>query len=39
MSVGVFTDKGHPPTLEEIMAAIGSKQPAWEELTRYVLAP
>lgn len=36
MSKGIFTDRTHQPTRQEIQAALGSKRPAWEELTRFV---
>lgn len=36
MSVGVFTGKAHPPTIEQVFEAIGPKRSAWEELTRFI---
>jgi hypothetical protein len=36
MAIGVFTDKLHQPTMAEIVAAIGSKQPLWENLTAFI---
>jgi hypothetical protein len=37
MSIGIFVDKEHKPTMEEIFAALGSKRPLWENLTRFVV--
>jgi hypothetical protein len=36
MAIGVFTDKLHQPTTEEIHAAIGSKRQLWENLTNFI---
>jgi hypothetical protein len=36
MSIGVFLDKDHQPTMDEVFAALGSKQSLWEELTRFI---
>ena len=36
MAIGIFTDRGHQPTTQEILAAIGSKQPLWESLTSFI---
>ena len=36
MSIGVFTDKAHPPTSEQILKTIGAKQLDWEELVRFI---
>ena len=36
MSVGLFTDKHHEPTDEEIIAALGSKLPLWQELIQFI---
>jgi hypothetical protein len=38
MSVGVFTDKKHQPTDDEVLAAIGSRLPLWQELVRHIRA-
>jgi hypothetical protein len=39
MSIGLFSDKKHQPTPDEIAAALGeSSQPAWEELVNFVHA-
>lgn len=35
MSIGIFTDKKHKPSAEEIRAAVGSKQAAWEDLSQF----
>jgi hypothetical protein len=32
MSVGLFTDKEHTPTAEEVGRAVGPRQAAWDEL-------
>ena len=37
MAIGAFTDKEHKPTMAEIVAAIGSKQPLWENLTSFIV--
>jgi hypothetical protein len=36
MAIGIFTDKLHQPTMEEIYAAVGSKRQLWENLTSFV---
>jgi hypothetical protein len=36
MAIGVFTKKGHRPTTQEVLAAVGSKRPLWENLTQFV---
>jgi hypothetical protein len=36
MSVGVFTDKVHAPTAEQISEAIGSRRAAWEEILQAI---
>jgi len=36
MTIGIFTDRGHQPTTQEILAAIGSKQPLWESLNSFI---
>lgn len=36
MSVGIFTDKKHRPTETEIVEAIGSKLPIWQDLIRFI---
>jgi hypothetical protein len=36
MAIGVFTDKLHQPTTAEIVAAIGSKQPLWDNLIAFI---
>jgi len=36
MAIGIFTDKLHQPTIEETYAAVGSKQPLWENLTAFI---
>ncbi len=38
MSIGAFTDKAHQPTPEEIFAAIGSGQTAWQQLVEFIRA-
>ena len=37
MAIGAFTDKEHKPTVAETVAAIGSKQPLWENLTSFIV--
>ena len=36
MSVGVFTDKAHAPTAEQISEAIGSRRAAWEDMLQVI---
>ncbi len=36
MSIGIFLDKEHQPTMNEVYGALGSKQPLWEKLTRFI---
>jgi hypothetical protein len=36
MARGIFTDKEHRPTTEEIFAAIGPSRPLWEGLARFI---
>jgi hypothetical protein len=36
MSVGVFTDRNHPPTESEIGEAIGPMLPAWQMLAQHI---
>jgi hypothetical protein len=36
MSKGAFTDRHHPPTLQEIRAALGLRRTALDELDRYM---
>lgn len=36
MAIGVFADKEHRPTGEEILAAVGSSRAWWENLNRFV---
>lgn len=37
MGVGVFINKEHQPTSDEVFAAIGSKRSLWENLTQFIL--
>jgi hypothetical protein len=36
MGIGIFTDKEHRPTDDEVLAAIVNKLPLWQELIRYI---
>jgi Protein of unknown function (DUF3788) len=36
MSVGKFTDKKHQPTEAEVLAAVGTRLPLWQELLSFV---
>jgi hypothetical protein len=36
MSIGIFTDKERPPTIDQVLEAIGPKRSAWEKLTRFI---
>jgi hypothetical protein len=36
MGIGLFTDKGHPPTEAEILAAVGPRLDLWQRLLLYV---
>lgn len=36
MSTGIFTDKTHPPTPDEIAGALGAKKPLWDALVGFI---
>ncbi len=36
MSIGLFTDKKHQPSDEEVLEAIGARLPLWEDLARFI---
>jgi len=36
MSVGAFTDRKHEPAETEILEALGSKLPIWQDLIRFI---
>lgn len=36
MSVGIFTDKDHEPTKDEISTALGPAKPLWDELVQFI---
>ena len=36
MSIGVFVDKASPPTMDQVVQAIGPRRSAWEELVRFI---
>ena len=36
MPIGTFTNKENKPTMTEILVAIGSKRPLWENLTSFI---
>ena len=36
MGIGIFTDKGHQPTVEAMLATVGSKRLFWEKLTGFI---
>jgi hypothetical protein len=38
MSVGIFSDKQHPPTLEQVFQTLGSMQSVWKELVQFIQA-
>ena len=38
MSIGIFTDKDHPPTMKQILTALGDQRSAWEEFVAFVRA-
>jgi hypothetical protein len=38
VSIGIFTDKNHPPTMKQILTALGDKRSAWEEFVAFVRA-
>jgi hypothetical protein len=38
MSVGIFTDKEHQPTREEVFGALGSQRLSWENLAQFIAA-
>lgn len=37
MSIGFFVDKDHPPSEEELRAALGQQYPLWEQLQQFIL--
>ncbi len=37
-AIGAFTDRAHPPTDEEVRAALGAALPLWERLVDFVEA-
>ena len=36
MAIGIFADREHQPTREEVLAAVGSSRPWWENLIRFI---
>ncbi len=36
MSIGLFTDKKHQPSDEEVLEAIGARLPLWQDLVRFI---
>jgi hypothetical protein len=36
MTIGLFTDKEHQPTTQQVSGALGAKQALWEGLTRFI---
>jgi len=36
MGIGIFCEKNHQPTTQEIFNSLGSKQPLWERLTQFI---
>lgn len=36
MSIGIFSDKDHQPSTQEVFHALGSKWPLWERLTQFI---
>lgn len=36
MSVGIFTDKAHPPSVGDILTAVGPWRAAWEDLAQFI---
>ncbi|MFZ5820528.1 MAG: DUF3788 domain-containing protein [Chloroflexota bacterium] len=36
MSIGLFVDKAHPPTQQEVHDALGSRLPLWQQLLQFV---
>jgi hypothetical protein len=36
MSIGLFTDKDHPPTDAEILAAVGPRLDLWQRLLQFI---
>ncbi|MBZ0290237.1 MAG: DUF3788 domain-containing protein [Anaerolineae bacterium] len=37
MAIGIFVEKEHCPTAQEIRDALGSAYPLWDTLTRFIL--
>ena len=38
MGIGIFTDKSHPPTMKQILDALGDQRSAWEAFVTFVRA-
>lgn len=36
MSIGIFSDKDHQPTTQEVFHALGPKRPHWDRLTQFI---
>lgn len=36
MAYSLFTDKTHPPSVDEMQAALGTKRPLWDRLTQFI---
>ena len=36
MTIGLFTDRAHQPTVPEVLDALGPKQPLWDELAQFI---
>jgi hypothetical protein len=36
MSIGLFTDKDHPPTDAEILVAVGAKLDLWQRMLQFI---
>lgn len=36
MGIGIFVDKTHRPSTEEMLASIGAKRKLWERLARFI---
>ncbi len=36
MTTGIFIDKEHQPTMNEVCESLGSKRPLWEQLVKFI---
>ena len=36
MSIGIFLERDHQPTRKQVLDALGTRRPLWDELTRFI---